>query len=93
VSFHTQSVLSTGSISKINDLRGPLQSSNMPGEVIAMANPKPLPSHLPSQSLSLAVELKVSKLDRSSAEGLRAFRDAANYIAAGTTGTTLQVQD
>jgi hypothetical protein len=58
----------------------------MPGEVIAMANPKPLPSHLPSESLSLAVELKVSKLDKSSAEGLRAFRDAANYIAAGTTG-------
>jgi hypothetical protein len=58
----------------------------MPGEVIAIANPKPLPSHLPSESLSLAVELKVSKLDRSSAEGLRAFRDAANYIASGTTG-------
>jgi len=55
----------------------------MPGEVIDRPNPQPLPSSIPEDVLSLAVNLEKSKLDEALYDGLQQFRRAANYIAAG----------
>ena len=55
----------------------------MPGEEIDRPNPQPLPSHIDDNVLSLAVSLDKTKLDDDLAIGLRDFRRAANYIAAG----------
>lgn len=56
----------------------------MPGEVIDEPNPKPLPSQLPDDVLSLAVRIEKTKLDEETYSSLLHFRRAANYIAAGT---------
>ena len=55
----------------------------MPGEVIDRPNPQALPSHIPDDVLKLAVQLDKSKLDETDYDGLKQFRRAANYIAAG----------
>ena len=55
----------------------------MPGEVIDRPNPQALPSHIPDDVLKLAVQLDKSKLDETDYAGLKQFRRAANYIAAG----------
>lgn len=55
----------------------------MPGEIIDRPNPQPLSSNIPDDVLSLSVKLENAKLDESTATGLREFRRAANYIAAG----------
>lgn len=55
----------------------------MPGEVIDCPNPQPLPSNIDDNVLSLRVRLEKAKLDPSTAMGLKEFRRAANYIAAG----------
>ncbi|MCJ1446817.1 MAG: hypothetical protein MMC23_007324 [Stictis urceolatum] len=57
----------------------------MPGEVIDRPNPGPAPSHLPEDVLSLAVQLEKSTIRRDrldSLDGVKAFRQAANYMAA-----------
>lgn len=55
----------------------------MPGEVIDRPNPQPLPSQIDEHVLSLAVKLDKTKLDESTYTGLREFRRAADFIAAG----------
>lgn len=55
----------------------------MPGETIPVANPAPLPSHLPDSVLELSVRLKQQPLADDARQSLRAFQRAANYIAAG----------
>lgn len=55
----------------------------MPGEVIDRPNPGPSPSHLPDEVLSLGVKLDVTPLKGDTLKGIRTFRNAANYIAAG----------
>lgn len=52
-------------------------------EVIDQANPSPLPSQLPVESLVLAQNLQVKPLEHKIHENVRAFRKAADYIAAG----------
>jgi hypothetical protein len=53
-------------------------------ELIDLPNPPPMASKLPSETLKLAKDLAKQKLDPETAESLRAFRSAADYIAAGT---------
>lgn len=55
----------------------------MPGEEIDRPNPQALPSHIPEDVLALSVKLDKTKLDDTHYEGLKEFRRAANYIAAG----------
>ncbi|EEH20258.2 hypothetical protein PABG_02517 [Paracoccidioides brasiliensis Pb03] len=54
----------------------------MPGEVIDIANPKSLPSHLPPLIDQLAVQLSRTSLDENVFRSLQKFQRAANYIAA-----------
>lgn len=55
----------------------------MPGDAIPVANPGPLPSHLPDSVLELAVRPKQQPLADDARQSLRGFQRAANYIAAG----------
>ena len=48
-----------------------------------MANPPPLSSRIPEESLNFAAHLAAPPLDEATAEALLHFRRAANYIAAG----------
>ena len=52
-------------------------------EVIDQANPPASPSQLPNGSLVLAQQLRVEQLDPKTHENVKAFRRAADYIAAG----------
>ena len=58
-------------------------SAKMPGEVIDRPNPRPFPSNIDDNVMSLAVKLDKTKLDDPTYTGLQEFRRAANYIAAG----------
>lgn len=52
-------------------------------EHIDLPNPPPMASRLPSETLELAKDLVKQPLDDSTAGSLKAFRNAADYIAAG----------
>ena len=52
-------------------------------EVIDQANPPPLPSQLPVESLVLAQNLHPEPLDHETHESVRTWRRAADFIAAG----------
>lgn len=52
-------------------------------EVIDQANPPPLASQLPVDCLLLAQSLHPTALDEKTHENIKAFRRAADYIAAG----------
>jgi xylulose-5-phosphate/fructose-6-phosphate phosphoketolase len=52
-------------------------------EVIDQANPPPLASQLPEDCLLLAQKLNLTQLDKKTHENIKAFRRAADYIAAG----------
>jgi len=54
----------------------------MPGEVIDRPNPQPLPSHIPDDILSLAVEIEKTTLPEDVNKAFIEFRRAACYIAA-----------
>jgi len=56
----------------------------MPGEVIDRPNPQPTPSHISDQILSFSVDIEKKQLPEDVAKGLKAFKRAACYIAAGT---------
>jgi xylulose-5-phosphate/fructose-6-phosphate phosphoketolase len=56
----------------------------MPGEIIDRPNPKPLPSEISEEIFKFAVRLEKSSLPKDAVEGLKQFRRAACYIAAGT---------
>ncbi|KPM36030.1 putative phosphoketolase [Neonectria ditissima] len=53
----------------------------MPGEVLDQANPPPLPSQLPDQTLELAAKVTQIPLDKDVAQSLKDFQQAACYIA------------
>jgi xylulose-5-phosphate/fructose-6-phosphate phosphoketolase len=55
----------------------------MPSKQIPIANPPPLPSHLPDSVLELSVQLKQKPLADHDRQSLRGFQRAAEYIAAG----------
>lgn len=55
-----------------------------------MANPPPLASRIPEESLNLATHLDTPALDQTTAKSLLDFRRAANYIAAGMVSPSLQ---
>jgi hypothetical protein len=57
-------------------------------EVIDQANPPPLPSQLPVECLILAKHLHAEPLDKKTLESVKAFRRAADYIAAGESCNT-----
>jgi hypothetical protein len=52
-------------------------------EAIDQANPSPLPSQLPVETLVLVQDTHPEPLDLKTHENVRAFRKAADYIAAG----------
>ena len=52
-------------------------------ETIDQPNPPALPSNLPAETLLLAKVVEKRPLDKPIAEGLKQFRRAADYIAAG----------
>ena len=52
-------------------------------EVIDQANPPPLPSQLPVECLILAEHVHSELLDKKTHESVKAYRRAADYIAAG----------
>lgn len=54
----------------------------MPGQEIDIANPPPMPSHLPDNVLELAVKLEKKPLPKDVKKGLVDFQRAACYIAA-----------
>ncbi|KAI9166471.1 putative phosphoketolase [Paramyrothecium foliicola] len=54
----------------------------MPSEEIDRPNPPPLPSHLPQQTLELAVKPERKALEKDVAQSLKDFQSAACYIAA-----------
>jgi hypothetical protein len=56
---------------------------NMAIEVIDQANPPPLPSQLPAECLILAQHLHAEPLDKETHDSVKAYRRAADYIAAG----------
>lgn len=64
----------------------------MPGEILDRANPAPKPSHIPDEVLNLAVKLEYN-IDDEAIKGLREFRRAANYIAAGEMTFLLDQDD
>lgn len=53
----------------------------MPGEVLDQANPPPLPSQLPDETLELAAKVTQIPLDKDVAQSLKDFQQAACYIA------------
>ncbi len=55
----------------------------MPGQEIDVANPPPMPSHLPDNVLELAVRIEKKPLPEDVKKGLIDFQRAACYIAAG----------
>ena len=55
----------------------------MPGEEIDRPNPQPTPSHVADQILSFSVDVDKKKLPEDAAKGLKTFKRAACYIAAG----------
>jgi xylulose-5-phosphate/fructose-6-phosphate phosphoketolase len=55
----------------------------MPGQVIDAPNPPALPSHLPDETLSLAVKIEKKTLGEDAAQSLKDFQRAACYIAGG----------
>jgi xylulose-5-phosphate/fructose-6-phosphate phosphoketolase len=57
----------------------------MPGEVIDRPNPQPTPSNVSDQILSFSVNVEKKKLPEDAAKGLKAFKRAACYIAAGAS--------
>jgi hypothetical protein len=59
------------------------QLFKMPGQVIDVSNPPPLPSHLPDETLSLAVKIEKKTLGKDVAKSLKDFQRAACYIAGG----------
>jgi len=61
----------------------------MTGEQIPIANPPPLPSHLPDHVLDLAVRATRKQPPDDDRRSLEGFRRAANYIAAGKTASKL----
>ncbi|KAH8902465.1 D-xylulose 5-phosphate/D-fructose 6-phosphate phosphoketolase [Coniochaeta sp. PMI_546] len=54
----------------------------MPGQEIDVANPPPMPSHLPDNVLELAVQIQKKPLPEDVKKGLVDFQRAACYIAA-----------
>lgn len=59
-------------------------------EHIDLPNPPPMASRLPSETLELAKDLVKQPLDDSTAGSLKAFRNAADYIAAGNAALKLR---
>ena len=53
----------------------------MPGEVIDRPNPAPLESRLPYETLDLAARPPKKVLDKSVAQSLKDFQQAACYLA------------
>lgn len=53
----------------------------MPGEVIDTPNPAPLESWLPNETLDLAAKPPKKILDKSVAQSLKDFQQAACYLA------------
>lgn len=60
-------------------------------KAIDKPNPGPAPSRLPDSVLSLAAEFDKTKLDDVTRKGIKRFRQAADYIAAGTYSVSLIV--
>ena len=58
-----------------------------------MANPPPLSSRIPEESLNFAAHLAISPLDKATAKSLLHFKRAANYIAAGMVLESLRLPD
>lgn len=57
----------------------------MPAQLISQPNPPPDPSLLPDSLLDYAVKLNIKGyLPQDELQAIRLFRDAADYIAAGT---------
>jgi hypothetical protein len=52
-------------------------------EIIDQADPPALPSQLPAESLVLAQNLRPGQMDQATHENVKAYRRAADYIAAG----------
>ena len=52
-------------------------------EHIELPNPPPMASMLPSEALILVKDLEKQPLESQTSESLSAFRNAADYIAAG----------
>lgn len=63
----------------------------MPSKQIPVANPSPLPSHLPDSVLELSVQLKQKSLPDDVRKSLRSFQRAAEYIATGNTASLIPV--
>jgi hypothetical protein len=63
---------------------------NMTVELIDLPNPPPMASRLPSETLKLAKDLVKQPLDDNTAGSLKAFRNAADYIAAGKPAPQLR---
>ena len=61
----------------------PTIQTTMPAQVVAQANPPPEASSLPDRLKDLAIVLKTPVLSDKDVQDLKAFRAAANYIAAG----------
>lgn len=58
-----------------------------------MANPPPVSSRIPEESLNFAAHLATPPLDKATAKALLHFRRAANYIAAGMVLECLRPPD
>jgi hypothetical protein len=58
-------------------------------EFIDLPNPPPMASRLPSETLKLAKDLVKQPLDDRTAGSVKAFRNAADYIAAGNPALKL----
>lgn len=61
----------------------------MPGEVVDTPNPSPAPSHLPDQTLDLAIKPDEKRLDENDARSLRDFQQAACFLAGCESTATL----
>ena len=59
-------------------------------ELIDLANPPPMASRLPPETLKLAKDLVKQPLDDDTARSIRAFRNAADYIAAGKSAPKMR---
>ena len=55
----------------------------MPAQILHQANPPPDPSLLPKDLVNLSVKLDLNVLSEKELQDVRAFRRAADYIAAG----------
>ena len=61
----------------------------MPAQLLHQPNPPPDPSLLPQDLAKLSVKLDLNVLSDEELQDVRAFRRAADYIAAGELGVTV----